>query len=138
MEQFLEFIVNHYILASLWLAIFIAVILNENARGGQQLSPQQATQLINSQDAVVVDIRKKDEFRSGHLPNAINIPAASINSSLGQLEPYKDKPVILVCKTGTTTGAVGSALKKAGFANVTRLKGGILEWQGSSLPLIKG
>ena len=138
MEQFLEFIVNHYLLASLWLAIFIAVILNENARGGQQLSPQQATQLINSQDAVVVDIRKKDEFRSGHLPNAINIPAASINSSLGQLEPYKDKPVILVCKTGTTTGAVGSALKKAGFANVTRLKGGILEWQGSSLPLIKG
>lgn len=137
MEQLLVFLTNHWILASAWFLVAALVLLNERARGGSVLSPQQVTQLINHKDAVVVDIRKKEEFRKGHLPNAINIPAASIATSLGQLEPYRDKPVVLVCKTGTTTGAAGATLRKAGFEQVSRLRGGILEWQSNAMPLVK-
>ncbi|WP_428242819.1 rhodanese-like domain-containing protein [Gynuella sp.] len=137
MEQFLVFIMNHWILSAVWLVFFILVILNESARGGAQLSPQQATRLINSENAVVLDVRKKDEFKTGHLPNSLNIPATNISNRLGELEPYRNKPIILVCKTGTTTGTVGATLKKAGFENVTRLKGGITEWLSNNLPLVK-
>ena len=124
-------------LSAVWLVLFTLVIVNEGARGGAQLSPQQATRLINSENAVVLDVRKKDEFKTGHLPNSLNIPAANISNRLGELEPYRNKPIILVCKTGTTTSTVGATLKKAGFEKVTRLKGGITEWLSNNLPLVK-
>lgn len=137
LEQIIEFMTNHWILTSLWSAILILVLLNEGARGGDQLSTAQVTRLINNEDAVVVDIRKKEDFRTGHLPESINLPSTGFANHLGQLEPYKTRPIILVCKTGTTAGSVGVILKNAGFEQVTRLKGGIMEWQANSLPLVK-
>ena len=137
MEQFFEFMANHWILTSAWSAVLILLLFNESMRGGSQLSPMQVTQMINRSEAVVLDIRKKEEFRTGHLPESINIPAANIQSQLGQLEPYKNRPIVLVCKTGTTAGTVGVTLNKAGFDQVSRLRGGIMEWKNSSLPLVK-
>ncbi len=137
MEQLIEFLGNHPILCSTWFGLMAAIIWSEGARGGAQVSPAQATAMINREDAVVVDIRKKEEFRTGHLPEAINIPAANIESRIGELEPYKSKPVILVCKAGTSAGAAGASLRKAGFENVSRLKGGIMEWQSNKMPLVK-
>lgn len=136
-EQMLEFMINHWILTSIWSVIIILLVLHEGSRGGLQLSPAQVTRMINNDNAVVVDIRKKEDFRTGHLPESINIPAAGFETHLGQLEIYKKRPMILVCKTGTTAGAVGLVLKKAGFDQVTRLKGGITEWQSNNLPLVK-
>lgn len=138
MEQILEFMTNHWILTSIWSVIVILLVMNEGARGGDQLSPGQVTRLINSEEAVVVDIRKKEEFRTGHLPQSINIPATGFSSHIGELEPYRNRPVIIVCKTGTTAGSIGVMLTKAGFEQVSRLKGGIMEWQSNSLPLVKG
>lgn len=137
LEQFLEFAVNHWILSSIWVVLLVLLIRTEGARGGASLSPAQVTQLINKEDATVVDIRAKDEFRAGHLPNSINIPARDMQKRMSELDKFKDKPVILICKTGTTAGATGSILTKAGFTKLSKLKGGIMEWQGSNLPLVK-
>jgi rhodanese-related sulfurtransferase len=137
LEQFIEFVINHWILSLVWVVLFILLIRSEGARGGVALSPAQVTQLINKEDAAVIDIRAKDEFRKGHLPNSINIPAREMQQRIAELDKFKDKPVILICKTGTTAGATGSLLAKAGFSKLNKLKGGILEWQGSNLPLVK-
>jgi rhodanese-related sulfurtransferase len=138
LEQILEFVVNHWLLTSIWVVLFILLMRNEGARGGAALSTAQVTQLINKEDAKVVDIRAKDEFKTGHLPNAINIPAKDMQKRITELDAFKDVPIILICKTGTTAGATGSVLAKAGFTKLNKLKGGILEWQGSNLPLVKG
>lgn len=138
LEQFLEFVINHWILSTLWIVLFILLIRTEGARGGKALSPAQVTQMINKEEATVLDIRGKDEFRAGHLPDAINIPARELQKRITELDSYKDKPLILICKTGTTAGASGAVLSKAGFTNLSKLRGGILEWQGSNLPLVKG
>ncbi|MEJ2045385.1 MAG: rhodanese-like domain-containing protein [Reinekea sp.] len=138
LEQFLEFAINHWILASIWLVLFVLLIITEGARGGKALSPAQVTQLINKEDATVIDIRAKDDFKSGHLPNSINIPARDMQRRMSELQSYKDKPVILICKTGTTAGATGAILAKEGFTNLSKLRGGIAEWQSSNLPLVKG
>ena len=137
LEQLLEFAVNHWILTSLWIVLAILLMKTEGARGGLALSPQQVTQKINNEDAKVIDIRAKDEFNKGHLPNATNIPARDVQKRLGELEPFKDQPVILICKTGTTAGATGAILAKEGFSKLFKLRGGILEWQNSNLPLVK-
>ncbi len=136
-ENLLTFMTNHWILTSIWSVIVLLLVIHEGSRGGLQLSPAQVTRMINNEDAVVIDIRKKEDFRTGHLPESINIAAAGFDTHLGQLEIYKKRPVILVCKTGTTAGAVGIVLKKAGFDQVSRLKGGITEWQSNGLPLVK-
>jgi rhodanese-related sulfurtransferase len=55
---------------------------------------------------------------------------------MGELESFRDKKLILVCKFGQTAGAAGKQLAAAGF-DVAKLKGGMAEWQASSLPLVK-
>jgi rhodanese-related sulfurtransferase len=137
LEKALEFVVNHWILTLLWVGLALLLMKTEGARGGQALSPQQVTQKINNEDAKVIDIRAKDEFNKGHLPNAINIPARDVQKRIGELEPFKAQPIILICKTGTTAGATGAVLAKEGFTSLFKLRGGILEWQGSNLPLVK-
>lgn len=137
LEKALEFAVNHWILTLLWVGLALLLMKTEGARGGQALSPQQVTQKINNEDAKVIDIRAKDEFNKGHLPNAVNIPARDVQKRIGELEPFKAQPIILICKTGTTAGATGAVLAKAGFTSLFKLRGGILEWQSSNLPLVK-
>lgn len=138
LEQLLEFVMNHWILSLIWVTLLILLIRTEGSRGGKAISPSEVTLLINKEDAKVIDIRSKEDFRNGHLPNAINIPARDVQRRLSEIEAYKEQPVILICKTGTTAGATGSLLSKAGFTRLSKLRGGIMEWQGANLPLVKG
>ncbi len=138
LEQLLEFIINHWILSSIWVVLFVLLVRTESARGGKSITPAEVTQLINKEEATVVDIRNRDDFKSGHLPNSINIPARDLEKRLSELQAYKEKPVILICKTGTTAGASGALMTKQGFTNLNKLRGGITEWQASNLPLVKG
>lgn len=138
LEQILEFVVNHWVLSLIWAVLFILLIKTEGARGGAAVSNAQATALINNENAKVLDIRARDDFQAGHLPNAINIPSKDMQTRMSELNAYKDENIIIVCKTGTTAGAIGAILAKHGFTKLHKLRGGILEWKGNNLPLVKG
>lgn len=120
------------------MVLLIAFIANESRRGGLSLSPQQVVDLINRQGAVVVDLRDNKEFSAGHIVGAINIPSTALASRLTELERHKSKPIVLTCSMGQQAGAAGTTLRKAGFATVARLAGGMNEWRSSNLPLVKG
>ena len=62
---------------------------------GPSLSTLQATQLINTRNPQIVDLRSADDFSKGSLPNARNLPTDKINDRMAELK--KDKPVLLVC-----------------------------------------
>ena len=100
---------------------------------GPTLSTLQATQLINSRNPQIVDLRKADDFAKGSLPNARNLPAEKISDRLAELK--KDKPVLLVCATGTSAGRSAALLRSRGFAEVFVLSGGIAGWREAGLPL---
>lgn len=138
MEQFFEFVGNHPILVGAFLVILALFVRNEVARGGRSVTAQELVNLVNRDGAVVVDVRDKHEFSQGHIVDAINVPHVAISSRLGELEKYKQKPVVLACKMGQHAGAAGTVLRKAGFENVSRLKGGIAEWRNQNLPVVKG
>ncbi|TCS43022.1 rhodanese-like domain-containing protein [Reinekea marinisedimentorum] len=138
LEQLLEFVVNHWVLSLIWAVLLILLIKTEGARGGAAVSNAQATALINNENAKVLDIRSRDDFLAGHLPNAINIPSKDLQIRLSELNAYKDENLIIVCKSGTTAGAIGTILNKQGFTKLHKLRGGILEWKGNNLPLVKG
>ena len=78
-----------------------------------------------------------NSFR-GNIIDAINIPQASLDSRIGELESYRERPLVVACKMGQQAGAAGNILRKAGFANVMRLSGGMTEWRSSNLPVVKG
>jgi rhodanese-related sulfurtransferase len=100
---------------------------------GPTLSTLQATQLINSRNPQVVDIRNAEDFAKGSLPNARNIPAAKVAERVGELK--KDKPVLLVCATGTSAGRTAALLRSQGYGDVYVLGGGLAAWREAGLPV---
>lgn len=137
LEQIFSLIINNPVLSAVWLFFVVGLIFTESQRGGKSLTTSEATKAINNDSALILDVRKKEDFRAGHLPNAINIPMDAVQNRMSELEKHKTSPIIIVCKTGTTAGGAGGMLRKAGFEDVRRLKGGILEWQAQNLPLVK-
>ncbi len=140
MQQYLEFVSNHPVLF-LMLAIVLALLswnlfMGASPAGGQ-LEPAAATRLLNHEDALLLDIRDAGAYAGGHILNAVNIPESALKDRLGELAPHKDRPVILCCGSGASTGRAASTLKQAGFGRVSSLKGGIMAWQNAGLPLVK-
>ena len=105
--------------------------------GGPWVSTLQATQLMNRDDAVVVDLRAADEYAKGHILGARSIPIADLERRAGELDRHKAKPVILHCGDGNRAGAGVALLRKQGFANVVNLSGGYAAWQQAGLPTEK-
>ncbi|MFK8068740.1 MAG: rhodanese-like domain-containing protein [Gammaproteobacteria bacterium] len=138
MEQFAEFVTNHMVLSVLFVVILTLLIKNLSAevvQGASSVDPSEATRLLNRENAIVVDIRSPDEFSEGHILNAKNIPYSEFETRTAELEKLRDRPMIICCKTGTSTNVAIANLKKMGFENLHRLKGGIDNWKHESLPL---
>lgn len=137
MERLFEFATHHWPLVSIFSGLLAALILVESRRAGRTISSHQATHLINKESAVVLDLRDKTDYDQGHITGAINVPYGSFKTRLSEIESFKDKPVILVCKLGQHSGAIGKHLYKHGFKDVRRLAGGISTWLSDQLPLVK-
>ncbi|MCR9187570.1 rhodanese-like domain-containing protein [Marinobacter salsuginis] len=137
MDRLFEFVVNHYILVSLFVAFLVAILILESRRGGAKISAQGAVNLINKDEAVVVDIRDRKEFGEGRITGSINIPLNSLKSRVGELSKFKNKQIIVADKMGQHSAMAVKQLNAEGFSNVVRLNGGVADWKASNLPLVK-
>lgn len=97
-------------------------------------------------DAVVIDVREPAEFETGHIPGSINIPRgvlefqvdahpAVANVSDPALS-HKERPIVLVCRTGGRAALSALSLQRLGFADVRSIAGGVLAWGEAGLPLV--
>lgn len=136
MEQLIEFASNHWILVSLFAGLLILLALDSSAKSGTKLSTAEVTSKVNNENAVLIDIRDANEFKSGHITNAINIPHSQLGNRTDELKSYEGQPLVLVCKDGQRSGMAGKTLQQQGL-KVFRLGGGILEWTNQNLPLTK-
>ena len=105
--------------------------------GGPSVNTLEATQMINRQDALVLDVREQAEFAQGHILNARGLPLSQLEKRLGDIEKFKDKPVIVYCATDNRSASAVTALKKHGFTNAVSLSGGFSAWQQAGLPVQK-
>jgi rhodanese-related sulfurtransferase len=108
--------------------------LVRGSTGGPRVTPGQATQLINREDAIVVDVRDQGEYEAGHILGARNVPMARMESA--DLK-RKDKTIIVYCETGDRAPKAAAALKKQGFEKVVNLSGGLAAWKQAGLPVEK-
>lgn len=88
----------------------------------KDMSPSELEELLKSgeklEGAVLVDVRTAEEFASGHLKGAINIPLQDIEANVGKVEEYKDRKIILYCRSGNRSGQAGELLVANGFTDV--------------------
>ena len=103
--------------------------------GAANVTPSEATLLINRQDAVVLDVRETSEWSAGHIGGARHISLGQLESRLSELEKIKDKPIIVVCATGNRSSSACGQLKKHGFDKVYSLSGGVAAWREANLPV---
>lgn len=141
MQAYIEFFQANPILSLAWVGLFTALIVSvikASTSKVKNISHQELTILVNRQNAKIVDVRGKEEFRKGHIVDALNVTLADIkNNQITSLEKHKTNPIILVCKTGMTSSQAAQLLVKEGFEHVHNLKGGMDDWQTANLPVVK-
>jgi len=138
--ELLEFIINHPYLWGAFVVLCALIIhheIKQRRYGIQQAGPQRATQIMNHDDAVLIDVREDKEYRGGHIAGAIHIPLSQLNKRLTELESYKDRPLLAYCRSGNRSFSAGGKLRKAGFETVYNLAGGIMAWQNAGLPVTR-
>ena len=141
LEELLAFAGRHPLLSTGLGVLKLAIVGNEVSqlfRGFRGVRPAALTQLINRDNALVVDLRPANDFEKGHIPGAKNVLMSQFDPEHKRLAPAKSLPVVLVCKDGQSSGGAAKRLKKAGFEQVYVLDGGIAGWQQADLPLVKG
>lgn len=138
MDQYIEFLSNHYLL-SLALVVVTYMLLQDLAENTfnkfERLSPLLAVTKMNSADTIIVDVREVHEYIKGHIESAINIPSAKLSDQIESLEQYKNQPIIIVCQTGTRSVPACKTLTKANFEKIFSLTGGMQSWEDNKLPM---
>tara|TARA_Y100001934_G_C12377873_1_gene790322 strand:+ start:198 stop:605 length:408 start_codon:yes stop_codon:yes gene_type:complete len=134
----LSFVQNNILLVIIFVASGVLLIWELFSRSsGKEIGTLLAVQLINYKDAVVLDVREESEYKSGHIPNSLHLPADEIKDRMGELEKFKDRPIVVIYKSGVRSGAASTILHKNGFSLIHILAGGIDTWKNEDLPIVK-
>lgn len=135
MDQFGQFIFNHWALWVLLVSVLVLLFVNERITQkvrAKQLSPEASIELMNSDGALVIDLRDKDSYRKGHITNAIN---ANKDDFLEQrMDKYKTKSLLFVCDRGLDSSNLAAKLRPQGFVSTQVLAGGMSAWQTQTYP----
>lgn len=140
MDQLITFTSNNTILVVAIILVSLMLIhslVGEKLRGYSSISPRQCTQMINHENALILDIRENNEYSGGHIINSLHIPLSNLKTRLADIEKHKAQKVIIACRSGNRSSQACATLRKEGFEQVFNLSGGVMAWENASLPLIK-
>jgi rhodanese-related sulfurtransferase len=99
-----------------------------------EISPQDAAAKLNNGDAVVVDVREKDEWDEQHIPDAIHMSRGTIELDIEEKVPDPNAMIICHCGGGGRSALAAESLQKMGYKNVRSMAGGFKAWKAAGLP----
>ena len=102
----------------------------------RELSSQEAATLIQDISPLIVDVRTPGEYARGHLENSVLIPLQQFQNRVGELEKYKNQPILLYCASGNRSTVASKILLNMKYKNVINLRYGIKGWKKDSLPVV--
>jgi rhodanese-related sulfurtransferase len=135
----MEFVQNNLLLVIAAVAsgaMLLWSFLGNRVSGIAQVNTLEATRLFN-EDALMLDVREDNEWAVGHIPNARHIRLGQLSGQLAELEKFKDKAIVVYCRSGNRSARACAILKKAGFSNASNLAGGIIAWEQANLPITR-
>jgi glyoxylase-like metal-dependent hydrolase (beta-lactamase superfamily II)/rhodanese-related sulfurtransferase len=107
----------------------------------RQLTPKEVRILLgDSLPPLILDVREAEEYRGdlGHVSGSLLIPLKDLPARAPELEKYKEKHIIAVCRAGIRSTTAAAILTGLGFEQVSNLKGGMLDWNDQNLPVERG
>ena len=117
MEHLLTFTTSHPFLVG-GIVVVAMMLINslfaEKLRGYSSVTPTQTTQMINHENAIILDVREMNEYSSGHIVNSVHIPLSNLKTRISELNKYKNQKIIVSCRSGNRSS-----------------------WENASLPLVK-
>jgi rhodanese-related sulfurtransferase len=138
-DQLLEFCGNHPLLVSGIVVAWLAVMVYEirlKSQSFSHVSAAEAVRLMNA-GAVVIDVRKPEEFAQGHIVSARNIEADALGNERKLLDKYKKKVVLTVCNSGLASNRAAMQLRREGIEQAFSIRGGLAAWKNENMPLEK-
>ena len=136
-----EFLGTHLYLTLGFIAVLTALLVTEMqrfTRGYKALTPAGLTQLVNRENALLIDVSSLQDFEKGHVPGAKNVQMSQFDPENKDLAKAKELPIAVCDRTGQASGTAAQRLVKAGFTRVYWLEGGLSAWTEAQLPLAKG
>ncbi len=95
-----------------------------------QINQEKAREMMTADDGhIIVDVRRADEYASGHIPGAILIPNESIGTEQPDQLPDKDQIILIYCRSGNRSKQAAQKLANMGYTNIYEF-GGINTWTG--------
>ena len=134
----MEFIAQNWVLIAGIFAVALLLVsepLRMRISGVEAANVFDAVSLSNHQSAIFVDVRESKEMADGVINGAYRVPLSNFDKNVTQLDKFKEKPVIVYCRSGNRSIGAAGKLRKKGFNKVYSLTGGILAWQKEKLPL---
>ncbi len=139
-KDYTIFVQDNLFLIGVLAALVVMIVVTEMKRllkRYRDVTPAEAVQLINRDDAVLLDVRESSELAAGRIRNARHLSASVLPQRVDELGKIKDKPIIAFCANGLKAQKTCQLLSKRGFARIYFLKGGVAAWQQANLPLAK-
>lgn len=136
MDRLIEFVTHHPLLVGAFVGLLGMLLATafRGARGGS-VTTARGVELLNREEAVPVDLRGEAAFRAGHIIQALRLDPARFEAEVKKLERLRERPLLVYCETGASSGKTVARLKAAGFPKVFELHGGIAAWRADNLPL---
>jgi rhodanese-related sulfurtransferase len=102
-----------------------------------EVSPQDAAAKLKSSEAVIVDVRDKDEWDDGHIPGGMHMSRGTIELDIEEKVPDANAMIICHCGGGGRSALATESLQKMGYKNVRSMAGGFKAWKAAGLPTTK-
>ncbi|CAG9610337.1 rhodanese-like domain-containing protein [Pseudoneobacillus rhizosphaerae] len=109
----------------LFLGMLLLITACGNA-GYKNVSTEEAKQLIDNNEVIVLDVRTPEEFQGGHIPGATLIPLQEFENRLNELD--KEKNYLVVCRSGNRSAQASEILTGNGFSKIYNMAGGMNNW----------
>lgn len=135
----MEFVQNNLLLVVAAAASGIMLLwsfFGRRVSGINEVNTMEATRMMND-EALLLDVREDNEWAVGRLPNAMHIRLGELSKRVSELEKYKDKPIVVYCRSGHRSARACALLKRSGFSNPNNLAGGIVAWEQANLPITR-
>lgn len=136
----MSFVQNNWLLIIVFVvsgAMLLWPLVQRRFSPGRDVSNHEATRLVNSSNAALLDVRETKEYEGGRLPNAIHIPLSQLASRGGELARHAGKPIVAYDMTGSRSRMTNAALGRLGFKEIYNLRGGYKAWKDAGLPVEK-
>jgi len=113
-----------------------AVFVSQQLSANNGVDAKQA-QAMTQQGALLLDVRQPEEFSAIHTPNAQLIPLGDLPARMQEISAYKDKPIVVICRSGRRSAKAVELLKEAGYSKVSNIAGGIQGWESDGLEVVR-